>query len=170
MVVERTISAFHTIQGMTSTQMAVSTPGTCTVLNMKWVSTAVTLLREIFTIMKHHALSASSSHVVQCWWCPLGMTVHLDGPWSIRGTWWLHIITTGIQPTSSVLTGTQSMFLVAMPTRMVLCCTLWKVFVARYHVFLMSAVESWHALCAPSDGKIPFTVAWVPCRWATKTK
>ena len=170
MVVERTISAFHTIQGMTSTQMAVSTPGTCTVLNMKWVSTAVTLLREIFTIMKHHALSASSSHVARCWWCLPGMTVHLDGPRSIMGTWWLHIITTSIQPISSVLTGIQSLFLVAMPTRMVLCCTLWKVFVAHSHVFLMSTVESWHALCAPSDGKIPFTVAWPPCWWATKTK
>ena len=45
MVVERTTSAFHTIQGMKSTQMAVSTPGTCTVLNMKWVSTAVTLFK-----------------------------------------------------------------------------------------------------------------------------
>ena len=170
MVVERTTSAFHTIQGMTSTQMAISTPDTCTVLNMKWVSTAVTLLREIFTIMKHHALSASSSHVARCWWCLPGMTVHLDGPRSIMGTWWLHIITTSIQPISSVLTGIQSLFVVAMPTRMVLCCTLWKVFVAHSHVFLMSAVESWHALCAPSDGKIPFTVAWPPCWWATKTK
>ena len=49
---------------------------------------------------------------------------------------------TSIQPISSVLTGIQSLFLVAMPTRMVLCCTLWKVFVAHSHVFLMSAVES----------------------------
>ena len=126
--------------------------------------------REIFIIMKQYALSASSSNVARSWWCPLGMTVRLDGSRSIRGTWWLHIITTGIQPTSSVLTGTQSMFLVAMPTRMVLCCTLWKVFVARYHVFLMSAVESWHVLCAPSDEKIPLTVAWPPCRWDTKIK
>ena len=170
MVVERTTSAFHTIQGMTSTQMAISTPDTCTVLNMKWVSTAVTLLREIFTIMKHHALSASSSHVARCWWCLPGMIVHLDGPRSIMGTWWQNIMATSIQVISSVLTRIRSMFLVAMPTRMVLCCTLWKVFVAHSHVFLMSAVESWHALCAPSDGKIPFTVAWPPCWWATKTK
>ena len=170
MVVERTTSAFHTIQGMTSTQTAVSTPGTCTVLNMKWVSTAVTLLREISMIMKHHVLSASSSHVARCWWCLPGMTVHLDGPRSIMGTWWQNIMATSIHVISSVLTRIQSLFVVAMPTRMVLCCTLWKVFVAHSHVFLMSAVESWHALCAPSDGKIPFTVAWPPCWWATKTK
>ena len=170
MVVERTTSAFHTIQSMASTQMAISTPDTCTVLNMKWVSTAVTLLREISIIMTHHVLSASSSHVAQCWWCLPGMTVHLDGPRSIMGTWWQKIITTSIHVISSVLTRIQSLFLVAMRARMVLCCTLWKVFVAHSHVFLMSAVESWHALCAPSDEKIPLTVAWPPCRWATKTK
>ena len=170
MVVERTTSAFHTIQSMASTQMAIRLPDRCTVLNMKWVSTAVTLLRKISIIMKHRVLSASSSHVARCWWCLPGMTVRLDGPRSIMGTWWLHIITTSIQPISSALTGIQSLFVVAMPTRMVLCCTLWKVFVAHSHVFLMSAVESWHVLCAPSDGKIPFTVAWLPCRWATKTK
>ena len=162
MVVEWTTSAFHTIQSMASTQMAIRPLDTCTVLNMKWVSTAVTLLTVISTVMKHHALSASSSHEAQCWWCPLGMTVRLDGTRSIRGTWWLHIITTGIQPTSSVLTGTQSMFAVAVPTRAVLCCTLWKAFVDHSHVFLMSTVENWHALCAPSDGKIPVTVAWLP--------
>ena len=170
MVVERTTSAFHTIQSMASTQMAISTPDTCTVLNMKWVSTAVTLLREISIIMKQYALSASSSHVARCWWCLPGMTVPLDGQRSTMGTWWLNILTTGIRLSTYVLTGIQSMFLVAMQTRMVLCCTLWKVFVAHSHVFLMSAVESWHVLCAPSDGKIPLTVAWPPCRWATKTK
>ena len=139
--------------------MAIRTPDTCTVLNMKWVSTAVTLLREISTIMKHHALSASSSHVARCWWYLLGMTVRLHGPRSIMGTWWPLIMATGIQPTSSVLTGTQSMFPVAMPTRTVLCCTLWKAFVDHSHVFLMSAVENWHALCAPSDGNGMATMA-----------
>ena len=124
---------------------------TCTALNIKWMITTETLLREIFTIMMRRALSASSSHVVQCWWCLLGMTAHLDGPRSIMGTWWLTVITASIQVTSFVLTGTLSMFLVAMLTRMVLCCTLWKVFVGHSHVFLMSAVESWHAQCVPSD-------------------
>ena len=51
------------------------------------------------------------------------------------------------------------MFPVAMPTRMVLCCTLLKAFVDHSHVFLMSAVENWHALCAPSDGNGMATMA-----------
>ena len=65
-VVERTTSAFPTIQSMTSTEMAISTLDTCTALNMKCTNTTETLLREISIIMKHHASSASSSHVVQC--------------------------------------------------------------------------------------------------------
>ena len=170
MVVERTTSAFPMIQSMTSTEMAIRPLDTCTALNMKCTNTTETLSREISIIMKYHASSASSSHVVQCWWCPLRMTVRLDGSRSIMGIWWLHVITTSIQPTSFVLTGIQSMFLVAMPTRMVVCCTLLKEFVVHSRVFLMSAVESWHALCVPSDWKIPVTVAWLQYWSATKTK
>ena len=79
------------------------------------------------------------------------MTVRLDGPKSIMDTWWLN--TTGIltQKISSALTGTQNMFLVAKQTEMVLCCTLWRVDAARYRVFLMLRVESWHAPCALSE-------------------
>jgi len=151
-VVERTTFAFLTIQNMTNTKMDTSTRDICTVLSMKSVVIAEYLLREVFMTMMHPALSALWSHVVQCWWCLHGMTVHLDGPRSIMGTWWLHIITTGIQLTLSVLTRTQSMFLVAMLTRMVPCCTLWKEFAAHSRAFHMSAAESWHAPCAPSDG------------------
>ena len=136
---------------MTSTEMAIRPLDTCTALNIKWMITTATLLREIFTIMMRRASSASSSHVVQCWWCLLGMTVRMDGSRSIMGTWWLLIITTSIQATSFVLMGIQSTFLVAMPTKTVPCCTLWKELAAHSHVFLMSAVESWHALCVPSD-------------------
>ena len=138
-------------QNMTSTRMAIRPLDTCTALNIKWMITTETLLREIFTTMMRLASSASSSHVVQCWWCLLGMTAHLDGSRSIMGTWWLLIITTSIQATSFVLMGIQSMFLVAMATKTVPCCTLWKEIAAHCHVLLMPAVESWHALSVPSD-------------------
>ena len=51
-------------------------------------------LRKISITTMHLVPSAMSSHVVQCWWCPLGMTVHLDGARSTMGIWWLNIITT----------------------------------------------------------------------------
>ena len=50
--------------------------------------------------------------------------------------------TTSIQATSFVLMGIRSMSLVAMPTKTVPCCTLWKEIAAHSHVFLMSAVEN----------------------------
>jgi len=149
--VDRTTFAFLTIQSMTSTKMDTSTRDTYTALSMRSVSTAETLLREVSMTTKHPALSALSSHVEQCWWCPHGMTVHLDGPRSIMGTWWPTVTLASIQVTSSVLTGTQSMFLVAMLTKMAPCCTQWKEDMALYRAFHMWMAESWHAQCAPSD-------------------
>ena len=101
--------------------------------------------------MKLSALSALSSHVAQCYWCLQEMTVHLDGPKSIMGTWWLNATVIRTQKISSALTGTRNMFLVAKQTEMVLCFTLWRVNAARYLVFPTLKVESWHALCAPSE-------------------
>ena len=66
MAVERTTFAFLTIQSMTSTKMDTSTRDTYTALSMRSVSTAETLLKEVFMTMKHPALSALSSHMVQC--------------------------------------------------------------------------------------------------------
>ena len=133
LVVERATFAFHTIKNMTSTKTAIRPLDTCAALNIKWMITTETLLREIFTTMMHPASFASSSHVVQCWWCQLGMTAHLDGSRSIMDTWWLLIITTSIQATSFVLMGIRSMSLVAMPTKTVPCCTLWKEIAAHSH-------------------------------------
>ena len=65
MAVERTTSAFLTIQSMTSTKMDTSTQGTCTALSMKSVSRVETLLSEVSITMMHPALSALSSHVGQ---------------------------------------------------------------------------------------------------------
>ena len=79
------------------------------------------------------------------------MTVRLDGPKNIMGTWWLNTPVISIQEILSALMETQNMFLVAKQTEMVLCCTLWRVDAARYRVFLMLKVESWHALCVPSE-------------------
>ena len=79
MVVERTTSAFHPIQSMTSTQMAISTPDTCTVLNMKWVSTAVTLLREISTIMIFFKSRGSMLMMPARNDCPSGWTEEYKG-------------------------------------------------------------------------------------------
>ena len=101
----------------------------------------------------HLLPSAMSSHVVQCWWCPLGMTVHLDGARSIMGIRWLNIIGTNTKKTStSVSTETLSLFPAAR-TRMEHCCILWKESVANYHVVRTLQVESWLALCALSDGR-----------------
>ena len=131
--------------------MAISTQDICTVLNMRSAPTVGILSDEISMIMRRRALSALSSHVVQCWWCPHGMTVHLDGPRSIMGTWWPHITTTRTKKTSSVLTRTQSMFRGLMETRMVACYTSWKGAVARFRALHMLGIESWHVLFAPSN-------------------
>jgi len=113
--------------------------------------TVAILSDEIFIITRRLALSALSSHVAQCWWCPHGMTVLLDGPRSIMGTWWPHITTTGTKRTSSVLTKTQSMSRGLMGTRMVPCYTLWKGAVAHFRALHMFCIESWHVLFAPSN-------------------
>ena len=150
-VVEPTTFVFLTIQSTTSTKMVISLQDTFTALSIKSINTTETLLREISMIMTHPVLSASWRHVVQCWWCPQGMTVHLDGLKSIMGIWWLNIMVTDIQEISSVLMVIQNTFLVAVLAKMVPCCMLWKAFVVHFPVFHMSAVESWHAPSAPSN-------------------
>ena len=131
--------------------MAISTQDMCTVLNMRSAPTVGILSDEIFMITRRLVLSASSSHVVQCWWCPHGMTVLLDGPRSIMGTWWLNSTTTRTKKTSSVLTKTQSIFQGPVETRMVACYTSWKGAVAHFRALHMLCIESWHVLFAPSN-------------------
>ena len=132
----------------TGITMAISTQD---MLNMGSAPTAAILSDEIFIITRCLALSALSSHVAQCWWCPHGMTVHLDGPRSIMGTWWPRITATGTKKTSSVLTKTQSMFRGLMGTRMVPCYTSCKGAVAHFRALHMFCIESWHVLFAPSN-------------------
>ena len=129
---------------------------------------------EIFMITRRLALSALSSHVVQCWWCPHEMTVHLDGPRSIMGTWWPHITTTRTKKTSFVLTKTRSMFQGLMRTRMVPYYSSWKGSVAHFRVFRMFSIESWHVLFAPSNktshGQLVI-MAWIKKQnWRRKWK
>ena len=131
--------------------MAIRTQDICTVLNMRSAPTVGILSDEIFMITRRLVLSALSSHVVQCWWCPHGMTVLLDGLRSIMGTWWPHITATWTKKTSSVLTKTQSMFRGLMGTRMVACYTSWKGAVAHFRALHMLGIESWHVLFAPSN-------------------
>ena len=131
--------------------MAISTQDMFTVLNMRSVPTVGILSDEISITMRRLALSAMSNHVVHCWWCLHGMTVHLDGPRSIMGTWWPRITATGTKKTSSVLTKTQSMFRGLMGTRMVPCYTSWKGAVAHFRALHMFCIESWHVLFAPSN-------------------
>ena len=131
--------------------MAISTQDICTVLNMRSTPTVGILSDEIFMITRRLVLSASSSHVVQCWWCPHGMTVLLDGPKSTMGTWWRHITATQTKKTSPALTKTQSMFRGLMGTRMVACYTSWKGAVAHFRALHMFCIESWHVLFAPSN-------------------
>ena len=149
-VVELTTFAFHTNPSMTGTAMAISTQHTCTEPSMKFLSTMETLSKKVFIITTRLVLSALSNHVVHCWWCPQGMTVLLDGPRSITGTWWLTITTTLTKKISSVLTKTQSIFMVATPAEGKIGCTLWKGTVDHFLAFRMSSIESWHALSAPS--------------------
>ena len=58
--------------------------------------------------MMRRASFALLSHVAQCLWCLHGMIVHLAGPKSIMGTWWLNTTTTRSSLTSFVLTKMQS--------------------------------------------------------------
>ena len=108
---------------------------------------------EISMTMSRLVLSAMSNHVVQCWWCPHEMTVHLDGPRSIMGIWWLHITVTKTKKTSSVLTKTLSLFLGARITRMVPYCTTLKGNVELSLAFPMLITENWHALFVPSENR-----------------
>ena len=80
--------------------------------------------------------------------------VHPDGPRSIMGTWWLNITPTRVKKNSSVLTETRSTSLEPRRTRMVPCSTLLKGRVeAICRVVHMFQVESWLALCVPSERK-----------------
>ena len=117
------------------------------------VSSVGILSDEISMIMRRLVLSAMSNHVVQCWWCPHEKIVHLDGPKSIMGIWWLLITVTKTKKTSSVLTKTQSMFLGPIRIWTVLCCTTLKGNVALFHAFHMFSIESWHARCAQSESE-----------------
>ena len=150
-VVEWTTFVFLTIQSTTGTATVINSQDMCSVLNMRSIPTMGILSDEIFMITRRLVLSALSSHVVQCWWCPRGTIVLLGGPRSIMGTWWPHISTTQTKKTSSVLTKTQSMFQGPMPTRMVPCYTSWKGTVANFLAFHMFSIESWHVLFAPSN-------------------
>ena len=132
--------------------MDIRTLDTCTALNMK--STVSTHLRKSITT-KHCVQFASSSHVAQHFWCTHGMIVHLAGPRSIIGTWWLNTATTGSNVTSYVLMRIRSMFLLPRPTRMVPYSISWKEYVAPFHATYMSPEESWHVLCAPSNWRPP---------------
>ena len=143
---EPTIFAFQRFQSTISTKMVIRTTEVSSMaLSMKC------RLRKISMTTMHLVPSAMSNHVVQCWWCPLGTTVHLDGARSIMGIWWLNIIPTKAKKTSSVSTETLSLFPAAARARMEHCCTLWKESVANYHVVRMLQVESWLALCVLSD-------------------
>ena len=84
--------------------------------------------------------------------CQHGTTVLVNGPRSIMGTWWLNIKITGVKKISSALTKMLSISLAALRTWMVHCCTWWRDVVAHYRVVHMFKVESWLALCAPSEG------------------
>ena len=99
----------------------------------------------------HRALYVLSGHVPQCLWCLQGMIVHLGGPRSIMGTWWLHTTTTRTSATTYVLTRTQRLAQVRRQAKMVHYCTPWKVFVVHSRVIHMSPAESWPALYAPSN-------------------
>ena len=146
---------FHSIQNMTSTRTDGRARDTCMVLSLK--STLSTHLRKNSMIMRHRVLFATSSHVVQCLWGPHGMTVHLGGPRSIMGTWWLDTTTTRRDMTSSVLTRMQSLSPVPVPTRMVPYCTPCRDSVAHFPANHTSLGESLLAPCVPSDEKTATT-------------
>ena len=111
--------------------------------------------RAISMITMRLVLCALSCHVAQGWWSQHRMTVHLDGPRSIMGTWWLHITIMRTKRITSVLTKTKSYsWHWVIRTRMAPCCTTWKGIVALFHVFPMFSIESWHALFAPGENKL----------------
>ena len=100
-------------------------------------------------------LCALSCHVAQRWWSQHRMTVHLDGPRSIMGTWWLHITIMRTKRITSVLTKTKSYsWHWVIRTRMAPCCTTWKGILALFHVIPVFSIESWHALFAPGENKL----------------
>ena len=153
-VVERIISVFHSIQSTTSTKMDIRTLDTSMVLSIKSLSVSTHLSKTSMTT-RQCVLYALLRHEAQCLWCPHGMIVHLAGPRSIMGTWWLNTTNTIISVTTSVLTRTRSMSLAPRPTRMVHYCTLWKGNVGHFRVRRTWMGESWRALCAPSDQTLP---------------
>ena len=91
---EWTIFTFQTLQSTTDTATVIKTQDIFTAPSMKLVPTVAILSDEISMITRRLVLSAMSNHGVQCWWCPHEMIVHLDGPKSIMGIWWLHITVT----------------------------------------------------------------------------
>ena len=129
--------------------MDISTLDTCMALSMK--SILSTRSRKTSMIMMRRASFASLSHVAQCLWCPHGMIVHLAGPRSIMGTWWLNTTSTRSSVTSFALTKMQSMSPVVKRARMARYCTWWREFVALFRVFHMSAEGSLPVLFVPSD-------------------
>ena len=122
---------------------------TCLAPSMK--SAVSTHLRKTSITMMPRASSASLSHVAQCLWCPHGMIVHLAGPRSIMGTWWLNTTNTKNNVTTFVLTKMQSMSPVVKLIRMARYCTRCKELAALFRVFHMSTEGSWPVLFVPSD-------------------
>ena len=98
----------------------------------------LTLLTKISKTTMHLVPSAMSTHVAQCWRCPLGMTVHLDGPRSIMGIWWLLTTPTKTKKNSSVLIEIRRSSLAPRQTRVVPWCTL----ICQMHVWRKFAVWS----------------------------
>ena len=134
--------------------MDFRTRDSCMALSMKSMLSIHS--RKISMTMKHLVLFASLSHVAQCLWCRHGMFVHLVGPKSTMGTWWVDTTTTRKDTSSSVSTKMQSMPLVPRVTRMVPFSTPYKGNVAHSRATHISLEESWHALCALSDRRRPF--------------
>ena len=138
----------------------INPPDMSLVLNMKSVVTVGLFSRAISNITMRLVLFALSSHVAQNWWSQRRMTVHLDGPRSIMGTWWLHVTIITTKRITFVLTKTQSMLMRAVQPHMAPCCATWKGgFAALFHVVPIFSIESWHALFAPSENELSSTLA-----------
>ena len=151
MEAQRTTFAFQKPQSTISTRTAFSTEDWYMALS---TNCRLTLLTKIYKTKMRLVPSAMSSHVAQCWWCPLGMTVHLDGPRSIMGIWWLLTTPTKTKKNSSVLIEIRSSSLAPRQTRMAPWCTLSNAHVEEIcRVVHMFQVESWLALFAPSERK-----------------
>ena len=152
MEAQRTTFAFQRPQSTISTRTAFSTEDWYMALS---TNCRLTLLTKIYKTKMRLVPSAMSTHVAQCWWCPLGMTVHLNGPRSIMDIWWLLTTPTKTKKNSSVLIEIRSSSLALRQTRMTPCrCTLSKAHAEEIcRVVHMFQVESWLALCSPSERK-----------------